>query len=531
MGAHHNGGMSCTHNYIGQRTKIHSLPGTPGVIRLRERSPRRRELRGLSSYRCPSTTFEGTSTVTGKFQGSLCPESQASNSSRFRGNRYKAPGHSPFVGVGRLTFGQWVSSYGAVSPMVPHWTSRRGWLATVDLWAASAEGREQLAGAHVSPRMVKRVAVVLARMADGSTGRNVAASNARIAAQAQVSERSVTTVRAVLAEAGWAVEARRGYGSADGRLNRPSIWHLVSRRRPICDLPRTTPFPTPSLVGTNSPSAARRRRSNTPRPQQPRNIHVQRLAAYLAASCAGFWGVRPGRICDVLQRSHLTLEAWDGKQLQSAMNTTMRERGWHWPDHIDNPLGFLAFRIAQLPARPTSRYGGQRGSGAPEVSSRAAQSEAQASRHSQQRLITDWYTKVTTVTDAHQRQRLLQADEVKFGRRSPDPVAALASAGRRAMRLFPAEPLAAALNRWSDQILGASQPDVDSSGATPSSSTDLLMDLAINAGGDCLVCGAHEATMRPQLPLKPMVCERCWPVIAAELADSHTDDHEGVVAA
>lgn len=414
--------------------------------------------------------------------------------------------------------------------MVPHWTSRRGWLATVDLWAASVEGREQLAGAHVSPRMVKRVAVVLARMADGSTGRNVAAANARIAAEAQVSERSVTTVRAVLADAGWAVEAQRGYGSADGRLNRPSIWHLVSRRRPICDLPRKTPFPTQSLVGNNSLSAARRRRSKPTRAHEPRSMHVQRLAAYLAGSCAGFWGVHPGRICDVLQRSHLTLEAWSGKQLQSAMNTTMRERGWHWPDHIGNPLGFLAFRIAQLPARPTTRYGGQRASVTPDVTTRAPQPAPQESRNTQQRLITHWYTQVTTVTSAHERERLLQADEVKFGRRSPDPVAALASAGRRVTRLFPDVPLAAALNRWSDQILGEAHPSVDSRGTTTPTSTDLLMDLAINAGCDCLVCGAQQATMRPQLPLKPMVCDHCWPVIAADLANSHTDDHEGVAA-
>lgn len=468
--------------------------------------------------------------MTGKFQGSLCPESQASNSSGFRGNRDETPGQIPFAGVGRLTFRQWVGSYGAVSPVVPHWTSRRGWLATLDLWAASAEGRDQLAAAHVSPRMVKRVATVLARLADGSTGRNVAAANARIAAEAQVSERSVTTVRAVLADAGWAVEAQRGYGSTDGRLNRPSIWHLVSRRRPICDLPRKTPFPTQSLVGSNSLSAARRRRSKTTRPQEPRSMHVQRLAAYLAGSCAGFWGVRPGRICDVLQRSHLTLEAWNGKQLQSAMNTTMRDRGWHWPDHIGNPLGFLAFRLAQLPARPTDRYGGQCTVVTPDVTTGAPRRAPEDPRNTQQRLITHWYTQVTAVTSAPERERLLQADEVKFGRRSPDPVAALASAGRRAMRLFPDVPLAAALNRWSDQVLEESHPGVDSRGAAPQTSTDLLMDLAINAGCDCLVCGAQQATMRPQLPLKPMVCDRCWPLIAAELADSHTDDREGVAA-
>ena len=52
------------------------------------------------------------------------------------------------------------------------------------------------------------------------------------------------------------------------------------------------------------------------------------------------------------------------------------------------------------------------------------------------------------------------------------------------------------------------------------------MDLAIG-GCQCAVCGSRRATPRPQLPLKSMVCDQCWPVIAAELrCDERAADDE-----
>ena len=138
-----------------------------------------------------------------------------------------------------------------------------------------------------------------------------------------------------------------------------------------------------------------------------------------------------------------------------------------------------------------------------------------------------WHRDVTAVTTADQRAELLRADEVKFGRRSKDPLAALAAAGRRAARLFPEMPLAAALARWVDDTLGQA---MDRSGAEEPLSaaampTDLLMDLAIGGGCGCVMCGSDRATARPELPLKSMVCERCWPHIAADLA-GHDDTVE-----
>jgi hypothetical protein len=145
-----------------------------------------------------------------------------------------------------------------------------------------------------------------------------------------------------------------------------------------------------------------------------------------------------------------------------------------------------------------------------------------------------WYSDVAAVTSPDQRAELLVAHQAKFGRRPADPVAAIAGAGRRAARLFPQMPLAAALSRWASDAIGhragygAAEPadegitvaTGDYGAVEPgwrSLKPDLLIELAIG-DCDCVVCGSRHATARPQLPLKSMVCDQCWPVIAADLA-------------
>lgn len=147
-------------------------------------------------------------------------------------------------------------------------------------------------------------------------------------------------------------------------------------------------------------------------------------------------------------------------------------------------------------------------------------------REAHDRTIAHWHAEVAAVTSAADRADLLCAHEVKFGRPA-DPIAALAAAGRRAHRLFPQMPLAAALRRWAADTLASQQAEpaaLQTVPATGALSTDLLMDLAISGGCECVVCGSHRATMRPELPLKSMVCDHCWPVIAAELATGDTDE-------
>ena len=146
-----------------------------------------------------------------------------------------------------------------------------------------------------------------------------------------------------------------------------------------------------------------------------------------------------------------------------------------------------------------------------------------ASRAAAEDTTARWYGDVAAVTSAEQRAELLRADEVKFGRRAKDPVAALAAAGRRVARLFPEMPLTAALARWAEDILADHEPETVVAEQVPNAtslSTDLLMDLAISGGCSCVVCGSDRGIYRPELPLKTMatVCDQCWPHIAAELA-------------
>ncbi len=141
-----------------------------------------------------------------------------------------------------------------------------------------------------------------------------------------------------------------------------------------------------------------------------------------------------------------------------------------------------------------------------------------------------WYGQVVAVTSPQERTALLRADEVKFGRPSPSPVAALAAAGRRIGRLYPGVELGAGLRRWAREILdrapvnhpaletvSAHGPGQGGGQGCSGHPDGLLVELAI--GQRCAVCDTGAGIPRPQLPLVSMVCEGCWPAIAAELAD------------
>jgi len=126
-----------------------------------------------------------------------------------------------------------------------------------------------------------------------------------------------------------------------------------------------------------------------------------------------------------------------------------------------------------------------------------------------------WYAAVTAVTSDDERSRLLRADTVKFGRRSANPTAALAHAGRMATRRFPGVELWDALRRWADDVLGnREQAGEPLDGSAPTSGLDVLAQLGITADA-CALCGAVDAVGRPQLAIAATrVCDRCWVVAA-----------------
>jgi hypothetical protein len=258
---------------------------------------------------------------------------------------------------------------------------------------------------------------------------------------------------------------------------------------------------------------------------------VQLLAAGVIAGSHSLDRGHIGRICDALTESGLDLEAWTAKALLDALSADMKARGWSWPDRVDHPSSFLRSRLQRLPVRPPGAPPG--GVTAARPGSRkpaAVQDSVNESRKTAQERTQRWYADVTAVTTTTQdRQALLRAHEAKFGP-AVDPFAAIANAGRLAARLFPELPLNAALTRWVSDVLGG-EADAVAAEQVPVSrslSADLLIDLAIG-NCDCMVCGSRRATERPQLPMKSMVCDQCWPVIAAELAEA-SDIDEGMLA-
>lgn len=340
------------------------------------------------------------------------PRSQDCHESTFATQRHEVRSSRLGRAEFRRSRRRWIVTAGVVAATTPMWTSRTSWTCEVSAWAVSAQGAEVLRRVHLGRKLFVRVSTALARFADGSSGRHCAVTNARVALAAGCSPRTVTTVRAVLAESHYAVEIRRGTGSSTTpvHLRRPSVWHLTSRRQPvdkreICDLPRPRRVTGSVPLGSHSPSEAHsapRQDSSTKKQHQrrpvrrppPRPLHTQKLAGWLASTSAGL-GARTGhhvvgQLCNALQNSHLDLTAWTGPQLVQALNEDMKRRGVTWPDQIASPGPFLAYRLRHLPPRPPAAVASSTRGGhtapAPDAEITAARRDASALEPSAARL-------------------------------------------------------------------------------------------------------------------------------------------------
>ena len=270
------------------------------------------------------------------------------------------------------------------------WLSHDGWVDDVTVWAGSPDLAAVCAslGVSIAPATVVSVAVAWAGYADHGTGRNAAVTRARIAEHVGCAIKTVSRVWQVLRAAGFAVEAARGHGSSTGHTagNRPSIWHLVSRKTAAGSV-ENVPLPPSrrdgwvSPVERRSPSTRERAREGKSSPKQarpprsrrrwratPRPLAVQRLAAGLVTPAVGHGTDNDGRrtalvaglerngghigaICDAITAAGIDAAAWTPKTLTAALNADMRAAGWSWPDRIERPGAFLAWRLRRLPAR------------------------------------------------------------------------------------------------------------------------------------------------------------------------------------
>lgn len=441
----------------------------------------------------------------------------------------------------------WVVTAGRVPATVPMWASRRGWLADVSAWADSDEGRSACRAVNMSRRALVALAATIAAVADYSTGRHVGISFDEIAERSGYCSKYVGRALHLLEDAGLAVEAFRG-GRWDGRC-RTSVWHLVSPRPASATRPgprATLPSPAKAEIDSESekfsdhlypvrgkrssrgeidvPSAAlaaapgknsvvlsaqrRQRRKRRPADADTVSPEARQIGAWLAGHSHGLFQAvwrddrqHSGGLAIALDRSGLDLTAWSGPAISAAFDADMRARGWYWPNRIEHPAAFLAARLRRLPVRPEGpRKDGGKAAG---IDQNTAGSGRKARRDAvgavddgyaaeQAR----WHRAVLVASASMGVDRVLAASAAKVGGPQSDVVAALAHAGRMAVREFPGVELAAALAAWVGRWAPApAEPESDG----------LLSGEQV-----CEACAAAPGIARDALPLRSVVCDHCW---------------------
>lgn len=416
---------------------------------------------------------------------------------------------------------EWVCAHAAVSPAIPVWGSRSAWIADVRAWTVERDFgvvRDSVRVSITSATLVA-VAVVWAAFANHHTGRNAAVTRETIAVRVGCDVRTVSRAWKVLGAAGWAIEAQRGHGSADtpSAGKRPSIWHLVPRRKPV---PQPVPpagdpvefvhlppkgvsssLPPVQNYSPSAPAAApgqslprsadrrpqRRRRSRT----TPRPMALQRLAGQLVTASHGLDHGHIGGICDAITSAEIDPHAWTARQLCDALNADMRARGTCWPDHIENPAAFLATRLRRLPARPDA------------VTDLAARRGAS----SLPRQETTAPQPARRPATAQQRAHAIEMFGAMAARRRHAP-------GREPSRHgMSARPMS-----QESAVTGH-----DMRVRVRGSAMTVGELLALTPAGRCVGCGSIDATMRTELPLPCLACDACYRSAGAEPGGGNGD--------
>lgn len=302
---------------------------------------------------------------------------------------------------GSLT--DWIARQDPV-PATVAMISRARWCSLIESWSISEAGIAGRSRYNVGLKRFLAVACAMARHCDGSTGRNIAVCNERLAAETGCSTRLVTNVRAVLIGAGYLYRSSEGVSSRTGRFNRPPIVHLTmprpgyvdspstagsaggsvvksgrkaaaapvdnhtsssTRSGRVCDLLRSTAvghISSPkSVVGKpNARTRARRNAGGSKTLQERRRwFAAYGLADELIGRTVGLQGAR-GPVAAALNFSHLDLSAWTALKLKAALDAwgvTHRDssgvlRQMDWPSTINRPGAFLAYRLSHLEAAP-----------------------------------------------------------------------------------------------------------------------------------------------------------------------------------
>ncbi len=287
--------------------------------------------------------------------------------------------------------------------------TRRRWIRLVTDWAATDAGKAALAANSMRLTLFLTVMAALAQHCNGSTGRNIAVGNKRVAEEAGCSPRSVTTVRTILLSAGWLHRSLLGCPSSSGRFNRPAVDHLTTPRpaaaqppapaaseqgaepvlqpvdhppaealsttaqnRPVCAVLRSTPVghisPVTKVVWKPKARQGALRNTASPRTLEERRrwYRAYVIADELISRTVGLEGAR-GPVAAALRFSALNLETWTAAKIKAALDiwgkshrdAAGKVRQMDWPTKISRPGAFLAYRLQHLdaePEKPVERY-------------------------------------------------------------------------------------------------------------------------------------------------------------------------------
>lgn len=132
------------------------------------------------------------------------------------------------TGPRRGSLAWWVAKHQppATVPVI----TRRRWLVLLQRWAETPGGRAVLKTAQIRVDTFLVVAKVIAGHCDGSTGRNIAVTNARLAPAAGRCEATVTRVRKVMLNNGFLYRSATGLSGGQRCHARPAIDHLTAPR-------------------------------------------------------------------------------------------------------------------------------------------------------------------------------------------------------------------------------------------------------------------------------------------------------------
>ncbi|AHJ86645.1 DNA binding protein [Mycobacterium phage CRB1] len=242
----------------------------------------------------------------------------------------------------RDAFRNWLERQGASA--APRWLSREQWLRDVTEWSMSDRFTE--CGISMSPATFMAIMRVMSDYADHSDGRCVAVSRERIASTVGCAPGTVTRAWRLLRLSGYGLEIQRGHGSdrTPSQGCRPSIYHLVSKRRPVVGnvhLPPKAAVVLSSPVGSSSPRAAARPK-RWHRREEPHPIELQRLAARLRPMfpAYSYWN-----LCNALAVSGIDPGEWTADRIYTAVNSRP------WRHDARNPQGYLVQTFRRVSSR------------------------------------------------------------------------------------------------------------------------------------------------------------------------------------